>query len=284
MLKPLAIELLRIDGDTQSRVAINEETVEAYCEIITEADKTTWPFPPLDVFHDGTDHFVADGFHRFLAANRAGRGSVPCEIHDGTAQDARIWGLTANDRHGMRMSRADKRKCVDWLRATFPKMPQKELAEKAGVSIRTIKYIIAEDNTASLSKKAVPPKRDGKGQIAPDTPSRGEPERKKPAVDQPPVNEDAEPTQDYGKCPNCAGFKWIDDEDGVFCAKCRHPYGEPTGGVDEDRISTQRSKTIKTVEALMRAFDDLNLLLAKPEHKEAIATCKVLLKTAKGWK
>ncbi len=89
---------------------------------------------------------------------------------------------------------------------------------------------------------------------------------------------------DLGKCPNCAGAKWKDDEDGVSCAKCRHPHGEPAGDADEDRITTQRQKTVKTVEALMRAFDDLQVILAKPEHDEAIKTCKQLLKTAKGWK
>lgn len=89
---------------------------------------------------------------------------------------------------------------------------------------------------------------------------------------------------DYGKCPNCAGTKWTEDEDGVVCAKCKHPHGEPTGGADEDRIATQRSKTVKTVEALQRAFDDLNLLLPKADHKQAAETCKVLLRMARGWK
>lgn len=90
---------------------------------------------------------------------------------------------------------------------------------------------------------------------------------------------------DYGKCPNCAGTKWKSDEDGVFCARCRHPHGEATGGPDEDRVDTQRSKLVKTLEAAMRAIDDMHLLLPKPkEHADAIATCKILLKTAKAWK
>jgi len=70
----------------------------------------------------------------------------------------------------------------------------------------------------------------------------------------------------------------------VSCAKCHHPYGEPTGGADEDRLGTQRQKTVKTAEALLRAFDDLNLLKARSEHGEAIKNCKGLLGTAKGWK
>ena len=80
-------------------------------------------------------------------------------------------------------------------------------------------------------------------------------------------------------------MKWDeDDEDGPSCSKWHHPWGEPAGDPDEDRIRTQRQKTVKTAEALMRDFDDLNCILAKPEHAEAIKACKVLLKIAKGWK
>ena len=95
---------------------------------------------------------------------------------------------------------------------------------------------------------------------------------------------DKSESPDYGKCPNCAGTKWTEDDDGVSCSKCHHPHGEPAGDVDEDRIKIQRSKTAKTVDALMRAFDDLNTMLPRPIHDEAIAGCKVLLKLAKGWK
>jgi hypothetical protein len=105
----------------------------------------------------------------------------------------------------------------------------------------------------------------------------------KAAAAKPPAVKDAEP--DRGKCPNCAGTKWTEDEDGAYCSKCRHPHGEPVGDVDDKRIGDQRSKTIKTAEALLRAFDDLHTLMPKPsEHKDAIAGCKALLKTAREWK
>jgi len=89
---------------------------------------------------------------------------------------------------------------------------------------------------------------------------------------------------DYGKCPNCAGGKWTEGEEGVVCSKCSHPHGEPAGDTDEDRLKTQRQKTIKTVEAAVRAFDDLQLMRARAEHDEAVTGCKRLLAIAKGWK
>ena len=139
----LSIDLLRLDGDTQARIKISEETVETYAELI-DASGSVWPFGPLDVFHDGSDYFVADGFHRTLAAQRLNRASVPCLVHKGTAKDARIFGMTANDKHGLRMSQADKRACVEWLLDHGPKMTQVEVSEKAGVDVRTVKRVVAE--------------------------------------------------------------------------------------------------------------------------------------------
>ena len=141
----LSIDLLRLDAGTQARVKTSEETVVEYAELLTE--KTGWPFNnPVDVFHDGTDYFVADGFHRVLAANRVKRASVPCRIHSGTAHDAKIFGMTANDHHGLRMSRADKRACVQWLLDNGGKLTQEELSKKAGVSRSTLNRIISEKN------------------------------------------------------------------------------------------------------------------------------------------
>jgi len=104
-------------------------------------------------------------------------------------------------------------------------------------------------------------------------------------VESQPVSGDSpDAPEDYGRCPNCLGSKWDDEEEGVSCAKCHHPHGEPAGDVDEDRIKTQRQITVKMIERLMRAFDDLQVMLARPEHDQAIADCKRLLAVAKGWK
>jgi len=86
-----------------------------------------------------------------------------------------------------------------------------------------------------------------------------------------------------GKCPVCAGAKWTEGKDDVTCQKCGHPHGEPAGDVDDDRLKTQRQKTVKTAEALMRAFDDLQCMKARKEHAKVIVDCKGLLKIAKGW-
>ena len=107
-------------------------------------------------------------------------------------------------------------------------------------------------------------------------PPPGDPER----PDYPPPM----PT-DYGKCPNCAGKKWTETAEGVSCAKCNQPHGEPTGGADDDRVATQRSKTVKTVESLMRAFGDLQHICPRADHDtNAKACCDRAWEIAQGWK
>ena len=90
---------------------------------------------------------------------------------------------------------------------------------------------------------------------------------------------------DLEQCPNCAANKWEIDDDGyISCKKCCHPYGEPAGDVDDDRVTKQRALTIKHLEATMRAFDDLNLLCSHVEHKGIMAQLKAMWRKTKDWK
>lgn len=150
MNEVLSVGLLKTDG-TQNRLEINDDTVEDYASVISE--NKTWVFPRLDVFHDGESYFVADGFHRLLAARRAKRGSVPCKVHKGTVRDARIFGMTANDKQGLRLSRADKRACVEWLLENGGKMTRVEIASKAGVSRKLVQNIVSKQKLAELARK-----------------------------------------------------------------------------------------------------------------------------------
>lgn len=303
--KSLPVDLLRTDANTQNR-KISEDAVEDYAELI-EASKA-WPLGTLTVFHDGNDYYVADGFHRTLAAKRAKRSSVPCIVHKGTAEDARIFGMTANDAHGIRMSRAEKKACVEWLLDNRPKMTQAEVAEKAGVDVRTVRRTVSDRKPSVLDKPVGNSSRTLSGSSGVVTPAdveikdhtsaggkpisdKGKPggatiaDNSPPASSGPASGKAADSNgKDFGKCPNCGGSKWAVDEFGPACAKCHHPHGEPVGDPDEQRVKDKRARTIKTCEALMREFDDLNRMVPRQEHVEAIASCKFLLKTARAWK
>jgi hypothetical protein len=142
-LQNLPISSLRLDGGTQARVGVDQDTVETYADVL-EKEAGEWPFGPIDVFFDGDHYFVADGFHRTMAGEKVKRSTVPCRIHEGTAKDARIFSMTANDTHGLRMNREDKRACVEWLLDNVGKLPQQQLVDTSGASLRTVQRIVAD--------------------------------------------------------------------------------------------------------------------------------------------
>jgi len=148
----LSLDLLVLDSDTQARVSISDDTVDSYAEVVEESNE--WPFPAIDVFFDGSKYYIADGFHRYLTAQRLKRSSIPCLVHKGTAKEAKIFGMTANDQHGLRMSREDKRSCVQWLIKHFPNMPQLEICKKSGTPRRTVQRIVAESRDGGTKKAA----------------------------------------------------------------------------------------------------------------------------------
>jgi uncharacterized ParB-like nuclease family protein len=92
----------------QVRAHLCEETVQEYVEAMAAGAK----FPPVIVFHDGTNYWLADGFHRLEAWKRNGVENVKAEVKEGTRIDALKFAFSANNSHGLRMSNEDKRKVV----------------------------------------------------------------------------------------------------------------------------------------------------------------------------
>ena len=104
----LDLALIRIDGGTQIRAELNQETVDAYAEAYLAGAV----FPPVTVFFDGKDRWLADGFHRFFAAKKAGKTTILESITPGTKRDAILFSLGANGTHGLNRTNADKRNAV----------------------------------------------------------------------------------------------------------------------------------------------------------------------------
>ena len=137
MKKSLPVDQIRIDGDTQNRSSVNDDTVADYVEIWKHDPP---PFPPIDVFYDGSDYWCADGFHRLHSAISANRVIISCKIHKGGAREAFLFGCHANARHGLRRTNADKRFATDRLLADdeWGKLPMTKIAELAGVTRRYV--------------------------------------------------------------------------------------------------------------------------------------------------
>src|ERR1035441_9441845 len=104
----LAISSIRTDGGTQPRAALDFAAVDDYMDAM-QAGVT---FPPVTVFYDGTDYWLADGFHRRQAAFGAGLEEIGCDIHQGTQQDAQWYSFSANKSNGLRRTNEDKQRAV----------------------------------------------------------------------------------------------------------------------------------------------------------------------------
>jgi hypothetical protein len=130
--KPMNIHNIRIDGGTQSRVAINQEAVAEYAAVLKDGDY----LPEVVVFFDGVENWLADGFHRFHAHLAAGKASIVVDKRKGTQRDAILYSLNANTVHGLRPTNDDKRKAVLTMLtdAEWSEMSERAIARHCGVS------------------------------------------------------------------------------------------------------------------------------------------------------
>lgn len=128
----IALSAIRTDGGTQARAGLCEETVEEYAAHL----KTGASMPRVVVFHDGADHWLADGFHRVAAYLRAGRKVIPADVRQGTRRDAVLHACGANAEHGLRRTNADKRRAVETLLRDeeWRAWSDREIAQRCGVS------------------------------------------------------------------------------------------------------------------------------------------------------
>jgi hypothetical protein len=130
--KVLNIDVILTDKGTQSRVELHEPTVAEYCENILLGDI----FPAIVVFHDGTNYFLADGFHRYFAHHKAKKVSILSKIIRGTLRDAILYSLSANNQNGLRPTIADRRKAVMIMLEDFEweNLSNREIARICGVT------------------------------------------------------------------------------------------------------------------------------------------------------
>src|SRR5215469_12955798 len=110
----LPLAKITIDPGCQSRVTLNAGIVAEYAEVMKSRGSDD-AFPPIVVFHNGKGNWLADGFHRYEAARKAGLESIKADIRSGDRRDAILHSVGANTTHGLRRTNADKRRAVSML-------------------------------------------------------------------------------------------------------------------------------------------------------------------------
>jgi hypothetical protein len=151
----LPIADILINGGTQSRVKLNWDVIAEYAEAIT-LDAI---FPPILVFYDSKNYWLADGFHRLHATKKAGRQEIAVEIHQGNCRDALLYSVGANANHGLRRTNADKRRAVNIMLQDeeWNHWSNREIAKRCGVSefmVRQMRESICDKN-ADTKKRTV---------------------------------------------------------------------------------------------------------------------------------
>lgn len=154
----LPIDAIKITGGTQSRVALNDDTVADYAEVIRLGGE----LPPVVAFNDGGSAglWLADGFHRYHAHLRAGAMEIACDVRSGTLRDAVLYSAGANASHGLRRTNDDKRRAVSILLSDeeWSKWSDREIARICGVGnkfVGDVRSVICVPNTDSMATRTV---------------------------------------------------------------------------------------------------------------------------------
>ena len=162
--KMIKLEELRLDGDTQPRICIDQEVVADYAESM-DAGKE---FPPVEVYHDGAAYWLVDGFHRYHAALKLKRTEIAAVIKTGMQADARWASLGMNQGHGLRRTNGDKKNAVIRALKQKAELSDHAIAEHIGVSDRmvaTYRTILVQSEksaTAKVSQSTLCKGRDGR--------------------------------------------------------------------------------------------------------------------------
>ena len=83
-LEHLDVTMLQIDATIQQRVNLRDDLISEYAD----AQQNGAVLPPIIVFRDGDDDWVADGFHRCAALIKTGQKAVHAEIRQGSRRVA----------------------------------------------------------------------------------------------------------------------------------------------------------------------------------------------------
>ena len=153
-MKKIEISAIRIDGGTQARLKLDQDVVKEYAECMKDGDK----FPPVIVFYDGSEYWLANGFHRYFATKSNGELEIECEVKQGTLDDAVLYAFSADGRQGLSRSAEDNRNIIIRMiqHPVWGKWSNAEIAKHVGVSKMTVgrvKASLEKDKPAPTKKK-----------------------------------------------------------------------------------------------------------------------------------
>lgn len=131
----------------QTRAATSSDYIDDLAERMLADDI----FPPIVIFTDGEESWLADGIHRLDAAVKA-KKKIGVDQRKGTRADAIEFACGANAAHGLRRSNADRRRTVNLALEAFPDRSSRAIAQLCGVSNHLVEEIRAGNSPTSTKR------------------------------------------------------------------------------------------------------------------------------------
>lgn len=162
-IRNVKLDLIRIDGDTQVRVSLDQEVVQQYSEHMLDGDE----FPPVIVFWDEANFWLADGFHRYFATKNNNIADISAEVNEGTLEQAQLFAYSANSRRGLSITDEDNRSIITKMlnHPVWGKWTNAEIARHVGVSKMTVGRVKQTLEPSKETKKKYTNKHGQKGII-----------------------------------------------------------------------------------------------------------------------
>lgn len=160
----MAEQMIRCDAieataATQIRKKLDKHLIDEFSQNIKDGAQ----FPAVDCYaEEFSDRIImADGFHRLYAHIHAGKEEILVDLHEGDATAALIHALGANETHGQRRSKSDRRRAIEIALShpTIGQMSRQEIADICHVSKRTVQRIA---NQKVIEPEELPPNQGGK--------------------------------------------------------------------------------------------------------------------------
>lgn len=127
---------IRTDGGTQTRAALNAFTLDEYYQAMERGAQ----FPPIDVYYDGSEYWLADGFHRLAAVEKMQNEAIECRVHQGDKRAAILHSVGANAQHGLQRNREDVNRAIAMMLrdSEWQKWTDSAIAAKVGCTNKTV--------------------------------------------------------------------------------------------------------------------------------------------------
>jgi protein gp37 len=154
----LRIDQIQLHEDLQLRASTNWEHVEDLFEVIQAGNQ--FKDAPV-VFQQDNVYWLADGYHRVYAFQKAGVESAEFDVRDGSFRDAKLHAIQSNMSHGLKRTNADKRRAVEMLLKDeeWAQRSDRWIAETAGVSHTTVSNIktqVANFASSPIAGQSIP--------------------------------------------------------------------------------------------------------------------------------